>query len=146
LFRVLPALALILAPISMAGCAMSPRLMSSTDCMARVMYFESNRSSAEGMLAVGTVVMNRVHDPRFPRSVCGVISQKNQFADGALWKSVREGKSLALAKAMAGKVLSGYRHPGVGEAEYFHTAGLTFPYSNMHYTWVAGGNAFYEKY
>jgi spore germination cell wall hydrolase CwlJ-like protein len=146
LFRVLPALAVVLAPLSMAGCAISPFGMSSADCLARVMYFESNRSSAEGMLAVGTVVMNRVDDPKFPHSVCGVIGQRNQFADGALWKTMREGKSLQLAKAMAGKVLAGYRHPGVGEAKFFHTAGLTFPYNNMHYTWVAGGNAFYEKY
>ncbi len=28
---------------------------------------------------------------------------------------------------------------------YFHTAGLHFPYKNMHYTMVAGGNAFYVK-
>ena len=34
--------------------------------MTRVMYFESNRSSAEGMLAVGTVVMNRVESASFP--------------------------------------------------------------------------------
>jgi len=34
----------------------------------------------------------------------------------------------------------------VGNAQFFHTAGLTFPYNNMHYVLVAGGNAFYEKY
>ena len=28
---------------------------------------------------------------------------------------------------------------------FFHTAGLHFPYRNMHYILVAGGNAFYEK-
>jgi spore germination cell wall hydrolase CwlJ-like protein len=28
---------------------------------------------------------------------------------------------------------------------YFHTAGRWYPYSNMHYVLVAGGNAFYEK-
>ena len=28
---------------------------------------------------------------------------------------------------------------------FFHRAGLTFPYKNMHYVLVAGGNAFYEK-
>ena len=98
------------------------------------------------MVAVGTVVMNRVNDPKFPHSVCGVVGQRNQFADGALWKPMREGRSLALARSMADKVLSGYRHPGVGDAKYFHTEGYTFPYTNMHYTWIAGGNAFYEKY
>ena len=28
---------------------------------------------------------------------------------------------------------------------FFHQAGLTFPYSNMHYVLEAGGNAFYER-
>jgi spore germination cell wall hydrolase CwlJ-like protein len=109
------------------------------------MYFESNRSSAEGMLAVGTVVMNRVNDRNFPHSVCAVVGQPNQFAPGLLWMPLHEGSSLQLARAMAEKVLGGYRHPGVGGAEFFHTAGYTFPYDNMHYVLVAGGNAFYWR-
>jgi hypothetical protein len=28
---------------------------------------------------------------------------------------------------------------------FFHTQGLRFPYDNMHYVAIAGGNAFYEK-
>lgn len=112
----------------------------------RVMYFESNRSSAEGMLAVGTVVMNRVNDPKFPHSVCGVVSQNGQFAEGLMWKAMREGRSMELARQMAQKILRGYRHPTVGAAKFFHTEGYSFPYTNMHYTAVAGGNAFYEKY
>ena len=59
---------------------------------------------------------------------------------------MREGRSLTLARSMADKVLHGYRHSGVGNAKFFHTEGYTFPYTNMHYTWVASGNAFYEKY
>jgi spore germination cell wall hydrolase CwlJ-like protein len=148
LFRVLPVLAAVAAAPLLAGCGLNPFgvFLSPTECMTRVMYFESSRSSAEGMLAVGTVVMNRVNDPGFPHTVCGVVGQRNQFADGVLWKPMREGRSLELARNMAEKVLRGYRHPGVGEAKYFHTEGYTFPYDNMHYTWVAGGNAFYEKY
>ena len=47
---------------------------------------------------------------------------------------------------MADKVLSGERHPQLpANAKFFHTAGLTFPYTNMHYLLVAGGDAFYEK-
>jgi hypothetical protein len=114
--------------------------------MARAMYFESNRSSDDGMLAVGTVVMNRLRSPKYPKSVCGVIGQPNQFADGALTNSVNErSPSWAKALRMADAVLSGERHAGVGRAEFFHTAGYTFPYRNMHYLALAGGNAFYEK-
>lgn len=148
MIRSLVLIAALAASLLLSGCAvMSPfGFMSPSDCMTRVMYFESNRSSAEGMLAVGTVVMNRVADHRFPNSVCAVVGQPNQFAPGVLWLPMREGRGLALAHSMAEKVLRGYRHPGVQSAKYFHTAGYTFPYTNMHYVLVAGGNAFYEKY
>ncbi len=115
------------------------------DCMARVMYFESIRSSDEGMLAVGTVVMNRVESSKYPNSVCAVIGQPNQFAPGALSKPMPAGKSRDRAYHIADQVLSGKRHRGVGKAMFFHTAGRTYSYSNMHYVTVAGGNAFYER-
>ena len=118
--------------------------LSEKECMMRAMYFESNRSSAEGMLAVGTVVMNRVNDPRYPKSVCGVVGQKNQFAQGVLTRKMTDSGAV-LASQVADQVLRGARHPGVQNAQHFHTAGLRFPYNNMYYVLEAGGNEFYEK-
>jgi len=115
------------------------------DCLARVMYFESIRSSDEGMLAVGTVVMNRVESDKYPNNVCGVVGQANQFAAGALTRSMPAGASRDRAYRIADQVLAGKRHRGVGKAMFFHTAGRTYSYSNMHYVAVAGGNAFYER-
>src|SRR5690606_5283317 len=54
------------------------------ECMARAMYFESHRSSREGLIAVGSVVMNRVESEDFPDTVCEVVAQKNQFAQGIM--------------------------------------------------------------
>ena len=118
--------------------------LSEKECLMRAMYFESNRSSAEGMLAVGTVVMNRQADPRYPNSVCGVVGQKNQFAQGVLTRKMTDSGAV-LASQMADQVLRGARHPGVQNAQHFHTAGLRFPYDNMYYVLEAGGNEFYEK-
>jgi spore germination cell wall hydrolase CwlJ-like protein len=133
--------------ILLSGCALNPFAgLSPRECMMRAMYFESNRSSEEGMLAVGTVVMNRLADHRYPKSVCGVVGQKNQFAPGVLWKPMKEGRSKALAASVADAVLNGARHPGARRALHFHTAGLRFPYKNMHYVLEAGGNEFYEKH
>jgi spore germination cell wall hydrolase CwlJ-like protein len=131
------------AMLLLAGCALAP--LSPRECLARAMYFESNRSSEEGMYAVGTVVMNRLADPRYPKSVCGVVGQKNQFAPGVMSQKMREGRPAQLANRVAGDVLAGARHPGVRAAKHFHTAGLRFPYDNMHYVLEAGGNEFYEK-
>lgn len=134
---------------SLGGCSLfginfATSQMSEKECMMRAMYFESNRSSAEGMLAVGTVVMNRKNDARYPKTVCGVVGQKNQFAPGVLSKPMTDSGAV-LASQMADQVLRGNRHPGVQQAQHFHTAGLRFPYNNMFYVLEAGGNEFYEK-
>lgn len=117
---------------------------SERECLERAIYFESNRSSQEGMVAVGTVVMNRVDSPEFPDTICSVVGQKNQFAPGVLSRHLPREKVPDIVAA-AEKVLDGHRHPKLDQAMFFHMAGLTFPYDNMHYQLVAGGNAFYEK-
>jgi spore germination cell wall hydrolase CwlJ-like protein len=142
--------AIAVAITSLGGCSLfgmnfGMAQLSPKECLMRAMYFESNRSSAEGMLAVGTVVMNRLNDGRYPRSICGVVGQPNQFASGVLTRKMTDSGAL-LASQMADQVMSGARHPGVGNAMHFHTAGLRFPYNNMHYVLMAGGNEFYEKY
>lgn len=138
-----PCLVVAAAAPWIAGCA-GPSL-SDRDCMTRVMYFESNRSSPEGMLAVGTTVMNRLDSPKYPKSVCEVVGQPHQFAPGVLDKPMSPRLAARVAQ-VADRVLAGERHPQMPhEAMFFHTAGLTFPYNNMHYVLVAGGNAFYEK-
>lgn len=145
--RAAPAIALLLLALSLGACAnlgTSGYSLSERECMARVMYFESNRSSEDGMLAVGTVVMNRVQSARYPKSICGVVGQPQQFADGALSKPV-SGAAYARAQKVADTVFAGDRHSGVGAAMFFHTAGYRFPYRNMYYVAAAGGNVFYEK-
>jgi hypothetical protein len=56
-----------------------------------------------------------------------------------------DSKGATLAKETAEAVLKGERSPKLRNAMFFHTAGLKFPYKNMHYVLVAGGNSFYEK-
>ncbi len=114
------------------------------ECLARAMFFESNRSSREGLVAVGTVVMNRLDSGLYGNTVCGVVGQKGQFAPGVLSRKMNS-SALPDVMAAADAVLKGERHPAVKQAMFFHTAGLRFPYKNMHYVLQAGGNAFYEK-
>ncbi|MHB2207573.1 cell wall hydrolase [Methylobacterium sp. CM6257] len=114
------------------------------DCLGRAMYFESNRSDEDGLIAVGTVVMNRLENAIFPGGICAVVGQPGQFAPGVLTKPMQD-KDLQKVADAADAVLAGERHPKIGKAMYFHTAGRHFHYSNMHYVAVAGGNAFYEK-
>lgn len=131
------------ALLMLSGCGIGPR-MSEQECMERAMYFESNRSSRDGMIAVGSVVMNRVQSGEYPRSVCGVVGQKNQFAPGVMSRRMNL-KSAPQVRPAARSVLRGERHPHIGNAMFFHAAGHRFHYDNMHYVLVTGGNAFYEK-
>jgi len=151
-FRRLASMSAILLPFVLAACVGTPEIEDvvrpmnygpSQECLARAMYFESNRSSPDGMLAVGTVVMNRVESERYPDDVCDVVGQPRQFAPGVMTREMGTGKDLAMQTAAA--VLAGKRHGGVENAKFFHTAGLKFPYNNMNYKAIAGGNAFYEK-
>lgn len=125
----------------MAGCGTRH---SPLDCMERAMYFESIRSSRDGMVAVGSVVMNRVESGQYPRSVCGVVAQRNQFAPGVMTRPVNHRTAPQLRPA-ARSVLAGERHPLIGNAQFFHAANYRASYNNMHYVLTTGGNAFYER-
>jgi spore germination cell wall hydrolase CwlJ-like protein len=148
LIRMLLLAGALTANLALSGCAIFPFFgphLSDRECLMRAMYFESNRSSPEGMLAVGTVVMNRLHQPGYPKTICGVVGQPGQFAPGVLTQPMR-GPSVPAVAAVADQVLRGARHPALPTTTHFHEAGLTFPYTNMHYVLVAGGNAFYNIY
>jgi spore germination cell wall hydrolase CwlJ-like protein len=145
-----------LVSAGLGGCASTPQAelgqseapkpiaSADKDCLVRAMYFESNRSSGEGLLAIGSVVMNRVASGIYPNTICGVVGQHGQFAAGILSQRMDE-REKPLVEKVADDVLAGKRHPKIGSAMYFHMAGLRFHYGNMHYVLVAGGNAFYEK-
>jgi spore germination cell wall hydrolase CwlJ-like protein len=107
------------------------------------MYFESNRTSQDGLMAVGTVVMNRVASPHYPNTICGVVGQPGQFAAHVMTASLSP-RELPPVERAADAVLAGKRYKPVGNAMHFHVAGLRIPYQ-VSYVTVAGGNAFYLR-
>ena len=108
------------------------------------MYFESRRTDEDGMLAVGTVVANRLAaGGRYGATVCQVVGRPSQFAPGVLTRAMTETRPRELAYRMAGIVLDGGRHPTAGDALYFHTADVPFRHDDKRYLLVSGGNAFY---
>ena len=44
-------------------------------CLAEALYFEARGESVKGQFAVAEVILNRVDDPSYPDTVCGVIHQ-----------------------------------------------------------------------
>ena len=63
-----------------------------------------------------------------------------QFAPGVMTRKMNS-KAMPDVEEAATAVLKGERSPKLRNAMYFHTAGLKFPYKNMHYVLVAGGSS-----
>jgi hypothetical protein len=49
-------------------------------CMAKNIYFEARNESLRGQMAIALVTLQRVEDPRYPNTVCGVVYDNKQFS------------------------------------------------------------------
>lgn len=47
-------------------------------CLAMNIYFEAGNQTDEGKLAVANVTLNRVFDPKYPNTLCGVVWQSKK--------------------------------------------------------------------
>ena len=93
----------------------------------------------DGMLAVATVVMNRVASPRYPNSLRGVIYQSGQFSptwNGSLNRVLANGPS-STAYSVAQAALGGARHSAVINCYSFRAAWTGVSGVNV------GGNVFF---
>jgi len=117
----------------------APANVSDVALMAGILQCEAG-SSYEGMLAVGTVIMNRIASSRFPNSLHGVVYQKGQFTpahSGKLARVLAKGPNSS-AYAAAKEVLGGKRHSKVKDCLYFNSSRWTdHPGVNI------GGNIFW---
>jgi hypothetical protein len=99
------------------------------DCLARAVYYEARSEDPVGQMAVAEVVMNRVHDPRFPKSICDVVYQGQYRNTGCQFTftcdgSVRHkpyGGAWDRAKNVALHVMLGLNTPVTNNATHYHT-------------------------
>lgn len=79
------------------------------------------------LLAVATVIMNRVNDPRFPNTIAEVVYASNQFEPvtlGSLDAVLSRGPS-NLSRQVASDALNGARLAAVADCYFFLYAGAT---------------------
>lgn len=106
------------------------------DVLSRVIQHEAGYEPMQGRIAVGNVIMNRVHSPSFPDTVSGVVYARNQFP-GATNATPREGAVLAARLALEGVNVV----PG---AYYFNGVGKPcWASRNKAHLYTIGGHAFY---
>lgn len=106
------------------------------DCLTEAVYFEARGETPKGQAAVAQVVMNRVANPNFPKTVCGVVfqgaAQKSvaghgcQFSfacDGSMGHGL-EADAWDRARRVAERALSGVVLADLRGATHFHALGV----------------------
>lgn len=101
------------------------------DCLTQAVYFEARGETPRGQAAVAQVVMNRVANPSFPKTVCGVVFQgaathgcQFSFAcDGSMSRDL-EADAWDRARVVAERALSGVVLADIGSATHFHTTAV----------------------
>ncbi len=123
------------------------RVVSETEraCLVEAIYFEA-APAAESRAAVAHVILNRAEDPRFPKTVCGVVRDGCQFSyrcsGGSLALNDPVKRTGALRTAEA--VLTGAPDPTRG-ALFFHSASAAPGWFNTRpRIGEIGGNVFYR--
>ncbi|WP_421848949.1 cell wall hydrolase [Novosphingobium sp.] len=123
------------------------------DCMTAAIAYEAGYEPLAGREAVAQVILNRLREPRFPKTVCGVVfdgSQRRtgcQFTftcDGSLARRLR-GDVLDAARVTAVSVLDGLTPDRVRGATHYH-ANYVNPYwaSTGQVTARIGAHLFYR--
>ena len=97
----------------------------------------------DALLAVATVIMNRVESPRFPNSISGVIYASGQFEPvwtGRLENVLNSGPT-SLSMQVAQDAINGARLAALSDCYYF----LYAPYANRDGV-VIGDNVFFQSW
>lgn len=122
--------------LNISAQAASKKSYSANDLkyLTAIVYCEAGNQSYKGKLAVANVVLNRVKSKKFPSTIKGVISQKNQFTpyrSGSFQKAVKkyegsskmssaEKKQMTACKKAAQDALKG--KTAIGKSYYFFSA------------------------
>ena len=97
---------------------------STSDVALFAAILQCEAGGYDGMLAVATVIMNRVASPAYPNNLHDVIYQSGQFAptwNGSLNKVLKQGAS-STAYQVAQDALAGARHSAVINCLQFRSA------------------------
>ena len=99
------------------------------DCLASAAWYEAGDDTT-GQKSVVQVILNRVMNPAFPKTVCGVVFQGServtgcQFTyscDGSMRSRIPSPAAWSRARTNAENALSGFVDPTVGLATHYHT-------------------------
>ena len=97
-------------------------------CLTQGIYYEAALEPTEGQEAVAQVILNRVRDPNYANSVCGVVFEGAERTTGCQFSFTCDGalanapvtRAWNRAKLVAERALAGYVSARVGTATHYH--------------------------
>ena len=98
-------------------------------CLAQGIYFEARGEPVKGQAAVAQVILNRVKNPHYPNSICGVVYQNKSwynrcqfsFACDRIRDRIKSPKLYRVAKHVATETTAGRIWlPEVGSSTHYH--------------------------
>lgn len=124
------------------------------NCLTSAIYYEAGNEPEDGQRAVAQVVLNRVRNPLWPKSICGVVYQGSersdlrcQFSfscDGSMARAA-DARGWMRARRIASQALSGRVYAPAGLATFYHTLAVRPGWSaTMRPVAVIGAHIFYR--
>jgi spore germination cell wall hydrolase CwlJ-like protein len=122
------------------------------ECLAKTIYHEARGEDVAGQVAVAEVVLNRLDDPRFPRSICAVVRQGNRSSCQFSWTcdgrsdAVGDAEAWDRATKIARAMLDGTPRRLTEGATFFHTRTARPTWARrFERTVKIGGHTFYRR-
>lgn len=121
-------------------------------CLALNIYHEARGEDTKGQAAVAHVTLNRAADPRYPDSICEVVTQRNRGGCQFSWICLKDSKraydrdSFAKALRVALEVLAGRRADPTRGATHFISTRIGVPdwAQRLRQTTVIGQHRFFR--
>ncbi len=122
-------------------------------CLTMAIYYEAGNQGDQGEAAVAQVVLNRLRNPLFPKTMCGVVFEGSTLPTGCQFTFTCDGSlnrppspaGWKQAGQVAERAIGGYVEQSVGEATHYHTVWVV-PYWQSSLVKVAqiGAHIFYR--
>ena len=141
-----------------AGTALPPTAFSAAEqrCLAAGIYFEARGETVKGQAAVAQVILNRVRNPTYPDTICGVVYQNDNwrnrcqfsFACDGIKDRVRSPKHWNMAEEIALATTAGKIWlTEVGSSTHYHATYVSPPWARkMRKVGKIGLHIFYVTY
>src|SRR5690606_25889912 len=129
---------------------------SEQQCLAEAVYFEARGKTVKGQVAVAQVVLNRVRNPAYPGTICGVVYQNRDWLNACQFSFACDGQKhrvtempqWRMAQQVAKTVTAGQIWlPEVGSSTHYHATYVSpFWAPTMKKMTKIGLHVFYRTY